>query len=150
MGRGMTRIDPPLYLASTTITCWRCGSRMPAVAIIAPNVPGTEGTVCILSETQSLPGNIRAFIQKRFPSYKLSYSKTIRSKYYANTCPRCGVLSGDFFLHSEPGAPFFPISAEDAAHLSLVEIPADSPIDVQAGLGMGPGEIILQHARKGK
>lgn len=103
----MTRIDPPLNLASTTIACWRCGADMPAVAIIASNVPGTEGSVCILSDILSLPVGVRAFIQKRFPTFKLTYSKTIRAKYHANTCPRCGVLSGDFFLHSEPGSPFF-------------------------------------------
>ena len=148
MDRGVTRIDPPLYLASTTIACWRCGADMPAVAIIAPKVPGTEGTVCILSDIQSLPGKIRAFIQKRFPAFKLTYSKTTRSKYYANTCPKCGVLSGDFFLHSEPGGPFFPESEHEAAHLALVEIPTDGPIEVEAGLGMGPGEIILKHGGK--
>ncbi|MBN2495433.1 MAG: hypothetical protein JXR96_12635 [Deltaproteobacteria bacterium] len=123
---------------------------MPALAIIAPNVPETEGTVCILSDIRSLPGKIRAFIQKRFPTFKLTYSRTTRSKYYANTCPKCRVLSGDFFLHSEPGGPFFPESEEEAAQLTLVEIPMDGPIEVEAGLGMGMGEIILKHARRGE
>ena len=149
MDKDTTRIDPPLYFASTTIACWRCGADMPAVAIIAPNVPGTEGSVCILSDILSLPGGVRAFIQKRFPTFKLTYSKTIRSKYYANTCPKCGVLSGDFFLHSEPGSPFFPESEEEAAHLTLVKIPMDGPIEVEAGLGMGVGEIILEHGLMG-
>lgn len=59
------------------------------------------------------------------------------------------MLSGDFFLHSEPGSPFFPESEEEAAHLTLVEIPMDGPIEVEAGFGMGVGEIILEHGLMG-
>ena len=28
------RVEPPLYLASTSIRCWRCGAEMLAVALI--------------------------------------------------------------------------------------------------------------------
>jgi len=52
--------------------------------------------------------DVLGYIQRRVPTFKLKYSKTAGSKYYANTCPGCGVISGDFYLHSEPGAPFFP------------------------------------------
>ena len=143
-----TRIDSPVYLASTTIGCWRCNADMPAVAIIAPNVPEAEGEVCTLSDIRSLPSNLRSFIQKRFPSFRLKYSKTTQSEYYANTCPKCGMLSGDFYLHSEPGGPFFPTSEEEATHLTVVEIPLDGPVEVEAGLGMGTGDLILEHAKK--
>jgi len=119
----LTRIDPPLYLASTMIDCWRCGADMPVVALIAPNVPETENTVCILSDIRELPTSIITFIQKRFPTFKLKYSKTIETKYYANTCPKSGVLSGDFYLHSEPGAPFFPTEEEEAEILTIEEVP---------------------------
>jgi hypothetical protein len=121
---------------------------MPAVAIIAPNVPEAEGEVCTLSDIRSLPGNLRSFIQKRFPSFRLKYSKTTQSEYYANICPKCGMLSGDFYLHSEPGGPFFPTSDEDAIHLTVVEIPLDGPVEVEASLGMGVGDLILEHAKK--
>jgi len=49
------RIDPPLYLAHTMVSCWRCGAKMPALALIAPNVAETEGEICILSEVEDLP-----------------------------------------------------------------------------------------------
>ena len=114
-----TRINPPVYLACAAIACWRCGAKMPAVAIIAPNVPDAQGESCILSDIGSLPGPMRMFIQKRFPSFRLKYSKTTESEYYANTCPKCGMLSGDFYLHSEPGGPFFPTSEEEAALLTV-------------------------------
>ena len=105
-----TTINPPLYLAGTTISCWRCSADMPAVGLIAPQVPDTEDEVCILSDITELPASVLAFVQKRFPTFQRKFSKTTGTEYYANTCPKCGVLSDDFYLHSEPGGPFFPKS----------------------------------------
>lgn len=141
-------INPPLYLASAIIGCWRCGAEMPAVTLVAPNVPDTEGTVCILSDIRELPPVVRHFIEAKFPTFQLRYSTTTRFKYYASTCPQCRVLSGQFYLHSEPGAPFFPTDEQEAGCLTLEEVPLDGPIQVRAGLGMGPGELILEHARR--
>lgn len=129
---------------------------MPVVALVAPYVEGVydeqdqieEQEVFVLSDVVVLPINILEYLQKRVPTFKLKYSKTVGDKYYANTCPRCGMLSGDFYLHSEPGAPFFPVDEEEAARLYLTEIPIGSPIFIQAGLHTGTGELIVEHARR--
>ncbi len=142
------RIDPPLYLAHTRMSCWRCGADMPAIALVAPSVAATEGEICLLSEVEELPESVLQFVRKRFPSFKLKYSKTLGLRYYANTCPRCGVISGDFYLHSEPGAPFFPTTEEEAKQLTLEAIPLAGPITIRAGVGVGAGDLILEHARK--
>ena len=142
------KILPPLYLVGMKIHCWKCQSRMPVVAMLAPNIEDTDDEVGILSDIVRLPNDIFGYIQKRVPTFKLKYSKTVRSKYYANTCPICGVISGDFFLHSEPGAPFFPTNEDEASFLYLTEIPVKGPIFVQSGFHMGSGELILSHARK--
>ena len=68
----LIEINPPLFIASMIICCWRCGADMPVMSIIAPNVTDTEGAVCILSEIQELPRAILAFIQDRFPTFKLN------------------------------------------------------------------------------
>ena len=142
------RIDPPLYLAHTMVSCWRCGAKMPALALIAPNVAEADGEICILSEIEELPKVVLQFVGTRFPSFALRYSKTAGSRYYANTCPKCGVISGDFYLHSEPGAPFFPTTEEEAKQLTLEAIPLAGPITIRAGVGVGAGDLILEHARK--
>ncbi len=142
------RIDPPLYLAHTMISCWRCGAKMPALALIAPNVAGAHGETCILSEIEQLPKAVLQFVANRVPSFALRYSKTAGSRYYANTCPKCGVISGDFYLHSEPGAPFFPTTEQEAKQLTLEAIPLAGSIRARAGIGTGAGELILEHARK--
>ena len=148
MHDGLIRIDPPLYVARTMISCWRCRAHMPAIALVAPNVPEADGEICILSQVEELPEVVLQFVRNRFPSFRLKYSKTVGSRYYANICPKCGVISGDFHLHSEPGAPFFPTTEEEAKHLTLEAVPLTGPISVSAGLGMGAWNLILEHARK--
>jgi hypothetical protein len=132
------------------IVCWRCGADMPAIALIAPNVPETEREIFVLLNIRQLPPQVLKWIRQRFPMFRLKFSKTTQSKYHANTCPKCGVLSGDFFLHEQPGAPFFPTTKEEAKHLSIETIPVSESMTVRAGLGIGVGDLILQHAhRKG-
>jgi hypothetical protein len=66
----------------------------------------------------------------------------------ANTCPKCKTIYGDFYLHDEPGAPFFPESEEDAKSLYVTEIPLTSAVQIQGAPGVGVGELILQHAKR--
>jgi hypothetical protein len=141
-------IDPPLYLIGKMYACWRCGAKMPVVAILAPQVEGTEGESCILSGITELPEAILAYIQGRVPTFTLKFSKTIGQKYFASTCPKCGVLSGDFHLHSEPGAPFFPTDEHEAASLYMTELPVPGRIHARASMSMGCGDLILNNARR--
>ena len=148
MDESSLKIHPPLYLIGMKIGCWRCGSKMPAVAILAPNVDDTENEVCILTDIQGLPKEILGYIQKRVPTFKFKYSKTVESKYFANTCPNCGVISGDFYLHAEPGGPFFPTDENEASTLYITEIPLETSILVQAVPSIGGGDLILKHAKR--
>ena len=156
MNESILKVFPPLYLAGMKISCWKCGERMPVVALIAPNIEDMyseedgvdEREIFILSDVLTLPSNVLEYLQRRVPSFKLKYSKTVGAKYYANTCPHCGMLSGDFYLHSEPGAPFFPSDEEEASQLYITEVPLAEPVFIQAGLHAGTGELIVKHARK--
>ena len=121
---------------------------MSVVAILAIHVEDTENQVCILSDILELPEMVLSYIQKRVPTFKLKFSKTVGQKYYANTCPKCGILSGDFFLHSEPGAPFFPTDEEEAKSIYMTEIPLSNPIVARASLSIGVGELIVDNAKK--
>jgi hypothetical protein len=105
---------------------------MPVVAFLAPLVEGADDQVYILSDVVALPKEVLEYVQKRVPTYQLSYSKIVPGKYYANVCPKCRMLSGDFFLHSEPGA----------------EIPVQGPVRIRAGFHVGTGSLILKHAKR--
>ena len=141
-------INPPLYIASTRIHCWKCDAQMPAVTLVARDVPEGFGDVCVLSNIQTLPPAVAHFVGRHFPHFQLRYSKTTQSRYFANTCPKCHMLSGDFHLHSEPGATFCPETPEDARSLWLKEIPLDGPVDIDASPAVGSGELILEHGRR--
>lgn len=121
---------------------------MPVVALLAPKVDGSFGEVSVLSDILVLPDDIYFFIKNRVPSFKMKYSKMAGHKYLGNTCPSCGLLSGEFFLHSEPGAPFFPEDEEDAKSLYLLEIPLQDSVKIMASPSTGSGELILEHATK--
>ena len=142
------KISPPLYLAGMKINCWKCGKRMPVVALVAPNVEDADGEVCVLCDITELPKNVLEYVQGRVPTFKLKFSKTVNDKYYANTCPSCGVITGDFYIHNEPGAPFFPESEDDAKSLYITEIPITKNIYVESGCHMGTGDMIVEYARK--
>jgi hypothetical protein len=148
MASNSLRINPPLYLIGKVVHCWKCQAKMPAVAILAPHIEDTEAQVCILSEVESMPNEVTHYIQSRVPSFKLKYSKTAAQKYFANTCPKCGILSGDFFFHSEPGAPFFPTDDEEAKQLYMTKIPISKPVEIKASLNIGVGELILENAKE--
>lgn len=62
MHDGSIRIDPPLYVAHTMISCWRCRVHMPVIALVTPNVPEAEGEVCILSQVEELPNDTQATV----------------------------------------------------------------------------------------
>lgn len=97
---------------------------------------------------ESLPPAVLTYIETLFPTFKLKFSKTMQAEYYADTCPNCGVLSGDFHLHCELGAPFFPTDEEEARCLTVQQIPLEQPFDVEAGIGMGTGDLILKYGNR--
>ena len=148
MDEDFLRIKPPIYLIGKKIGCWRCGERMPVVALLVSAVEDAENDVCVLSEVVALPEDVLSYIQKRVSTYQFRYSKTVQGNYYANTCPSCGMLSGDFFLHSEPGAPFFPMDEKEASLLYLTEIPIQGLIYIRSGFHAGTGDLILKHAKR--
>jgi hypothetical protein len=148
MDEGRLTIEPPVYLIGKMYSCWRCGAKMPVVTILAPKIEGAAGEICILSEITELPEAVLAFIQGRVPTFKQKFSKTIGQNYFASTCPKCGVLSGDFHLHSEPGAPFFPTDKHEAASLYMTELPVIGRIQIRASISMGCGDLILKNARR--
>lgn len=144
------QINPPIYLVSKTIKCWKCQEDMPAVALVSPDNSEEEanGCVCILSDVTCLPEYLLQMINERFPFFHLKYSKEADSEYYANTCPSCEMLSGDFFLHNEPGGPFFPVTEEEAQELMIEQLPIKAPVEIEAGYHVGPGELIMEYGKR--
>ena len=144
------QINSPIYLVSKTIKCWKCQEDMPTVALVSPNNSEEEanGYNCILLDITCLPEKLLRMINERFPFFRLEYSNTTKSKYYANVCPSCEMLSGDFFLHNEPGGPFFPETKEEAQELMIEQLTIETPVEIDAGYHVGPGELIMEYGKR--
>ena len=78
-----------------------------------------------------MPETIRSFIQNKEPTFVFKYSKTVERKYFANTCPVCKILYGDFHLNGEPGVPFSPMDKEQAKSLYIKKIPLIEPVKIK-------------------
>lgn len=65
------------------------------------------------------------------PVWRPGYSQTAGTSYYANHCPNCSRLQGDFMIFNEPGGAFLPDSPHQAAEIRLHKI--DEPIFLNGG-----------------
>lgn len=82
--------------------------------------------------------------------YFESYSKTIQSSYLANHCSNCKVIQGDFYLFGEVYSPFFIDSEERARQLKLYKIPLKNDIIVEANIGWGSEDWMIETFVKSK
>ncbi|KAJ79744.1 hypothetical protein SAMN04487774_10840 [Enterococcus faecalis] len=101
------------------IDCWKCNNRISVFAFgvnssnvidILENRPidifkETGYDIQIWRISEDIPEKIREILTKDF-GCKMKYSKTINEVYFANVCPHCDSLQGDYFLYDEPASPF--------------------------------------------
>ncbi|MHB8137549.1 MAG: competence protein CoiA family protein [Smithellaceae bacterium] len=88
------------YGCGVTI-CWKCHNQIP---------------VFLIEEVKA------NFYPK---TVKFMYSHTRKERYFANTCPICQSLQGDFYLNDEPDGPFFCLSCineKSVDNLSRIQI----------------------------
>lgn len=145
-------IKPPLYMVGCKVGCWNCNVKFPVISIIATSIYdggcNGGGASCVLTNITDLPVELLNYIQSRVPTFKFQYSKTLKKEYFANVCPNCGCMMGDFFLHSEPGAVFFPEDEKQASTLHITPIPITDPMTISSGYGYGITEMILENAKR--
>jgi hypothetical protein len=87
-------IDPPLYLIGKMYSCWRCGAKMPVVAILAPKVEGTEGEICILSGITELPRVAGKSVRKYTLSSNPFQCNRVQGNYAKFSTRCCGIPWG--------------------------------------------------------
>lgn len=91
---------PTEYYRYALSRCWRCEKE-----ILVFTWPGQELHEKRQPNKQPLPKTVR---------YEVS--QTVNSEYWANYCPYCQALQGDWFLFAEPDGPFFGFNCyEDSA-----------------------------------
>lgn len=99
-----SRIElPRAYYRYGITTCWKCKRE---IIVFAWPKDGLHND----SVPQVKP-------HPRIIQYR--YSKSIGGKYWVNTCPYCHAIQGDFFLHMEPGGPFFSVCIEEDSPIAF-------------------------------
>jgi len=148
------RISAPIYVIESSSSCWSCGCETPVVALAVDHLDGQEleeeeeeSCLILLSSVEGLPPALVNLLGPRYPFLRKRYSKTAGRRYFMNHCS-CGAPLGDFFLHSEPGAAFFPTSPKEAKQIVLRELPVSGPFEVAASCGHAYPDLISAYARR--
>ena len=97
---------------------------------------------------QAVPSRLARYLKQYHPRYYKSFSKTTETHYWMNHC-RCGARFGDFFLHSEPGAPFFPTSEGGFGEITLTELKGSGFVALTASPGFSSSDGLLQYSKRG-
>ena len=137
-------IKSPVSIALNSSDCYKCANKTAVIALASNNfyylstdknedekwfrADGLSFFSMPIFIENELVGNIN----RLFPNYKIAYSKTAESSYWANLCENCGALQGDFFLHSEPGGAFFPLEIEEYEQLTFITVPSKFDVEIDA------------------
>jgi hypothetical protein len=121
------------FVAESLEFCWKCKLITPVFAFLLPeNHTETEydedeeKTIWVsadyktfISFTDTLSEQPKKIIGKFSSHYYFDFSKKSSSGYYMNHCKNCGSKLGDFYMHSEPGGAFDPMTPKEASKIKL-------------------------------
>lgn len=150
------RIGSPLYLVESREPCWKCHQPQRVIALATARVDdddmntmdgGPENESLLFKNVESLDPVLELWLATHEPHYRRHFSKNAGMEYFANLCPGCGANCGDHFLH-EAGGAFFPMGPEEAALMSLVELPLEGEFEMEADWVMGAGNLLLEYAQR--
>jgi len=143
----IVQVFSPIYLLRARERCWKCHSPQEVIAILTCRLQEQdpecgeylyENEPILLHNVTQMPAPILSHIQSLHVRFEKRQSRTAETAYYMNTCP-CGAHFGDFYLFSEPGGAFFPLSPEDAACVTIEKLPFSGTFDFVCTYGIGPG-----------
>ncbi|HTY48264.1 MAG TPA: hypothetical protein VMB48_01075 [Steroidobacteraceae bacterium] len=95
------------YVVGVRASCWRCRAAIEVVSIYCDSgwILGEEQVGFLVSNVSAVDEPLRRQLL-RWPQYRPERSGRDVA-YFANHCPGCGCIQRDFFLHCQPGGPFF-------------------------------------------
>jgi hypothetical protein len=129
------------YVLHSITGCWRCERGSLVYALMLSN----GSRVDVLRNVRRISREAYFLLKAEYPLYAVDFSKTQKAKVFMNHCAKCGAKLGDFFLHSHPGGPFWPINADEASELILRRF--TTPIEVAGERGNGFGSLLIRNAR---
>ena len=153
-------IKSPVSIALNSSDCYKCANKTAVISLASNNfyylnTDENEDEKWFRADGWSffsmpvfIENELVGKINKLFPNYKIAYSKTAESSYWANHCEHCGALQGDFFLHSEPGGAFFPLEIEEYEQLTFITVPSKFDIEIDADYSwLSNADVIPKYAK---
>lgn len=157
-------IFPPIYLVLSEHGCWRCHKITPVISLATERIDmdathllgeeddqeeNAETEFFVLSNITTLPDKVLSTVQEYCPGYRYTYSRSANTSYFMNHCLRCDAPLGDFYMHDEPGAAFFPETEEECRRLVLVELPLRQPCQLSSSYSVrSDGNAVLRRATR--
>ncbi len=123
-------------IVSAKKVCWKCENEMIVSTFLLQNYYELSRyednilgypflnwqevhNVSFVSNITALDLECLAGIVRENPEYRKTYSKTLQGSYFANNCPYCRVLQGDFNLYNEPDGVFY--DYRDSAKFTIMK-----------------------------
>lgn len=151
-------LQKPIYLVETTRKCWKCNNIIPIFGVAnrrdkkAINVPSYDDmddvsnyrperdyyhkhfgfSLRFFEYIQGMSNEDLHKIKVIAPDYQLRFSKTVGYKYFANTCPHCKMIQGDFELYEEPDEGFMILYNEKDVTLHVLDEQFDMVLEGQS------------------
>ena len=153
-------IKSPVSIALNSSDCYKCANKTAVISLASNNFYylNTDENedekwfradgLSFFSMPVCIENELAGKINRLFPNYKIAYSKTAESSYWANHCEHCGALQGDFFLHSEPGGAFFPLEIEEYEQLTFITVPSKFDVEIDADYSwLSNADVIPKYAK---
>jgi hypothetical protein len=111
------------YVASATVPCEKCHSKIEVICIHCESgtVSGDPLTQFTVSDVWAMDDALVRQLEP-WPAFRKVASPDFQESDFFNHCPRCGALQDDFYLHSEPGDPFFSIPRAAPGSIKLTPL----------------------------
>jgi len=148
---------PPVFMVESRAECWKCCQGVTVVTLASclaaeETEPGrvrgaAEGCLELFCDITYLPSPLLPTLRRLNPGYRKRFSKTAGASYFMNHC-RCGAQLGDFYLHAEPGAAFFPVEQEMAASMKLHGVLRVGTLRIAGGAHSSSPNLIQEHAQR--
>ena len=146
-----------IYVVEAERKCFRCGQNTPVISLAADYYVlfgeffSDEGYVISKSNTEInliegiefVPDVLAGYLKERFNFYVGFSKQNKKYKYYANHCKHCGVIHGDFYLHSQPDSPFFIWSKEDAQKIRVHKITLPYDIEIAGSVAWSDADEMI-------
>lgn len=96
------------YVAAARTRCWKCRAVIEVICIYCESglIGGELYREFSVGHVTAVDEALRRQLA-RWPFFRVGFDRSEGHRCFANHCPRCRSLQGDYFLHCEPGGAFF-------------------------------------------